>query len=85
MRHEFVCFLKMPKLLFSIKLLHEWGTPTLAKPCIGQIHVQHIEKRIQGHFQCMKLTKINGTMGTHTLENASKAQPTIILKYILRD
>jgi hypothetical protein len=48
----------------------------LYRPIIKQIHVQHIEKRIQDPFQFMKLTKINGTMGTHTLENSSKAQPT---------
>jgi hypothetical protein len=42
---------------------------TLYRPIIKQIHVQHIEKRIQGHFQFMKLTKINGAMAhgnTHT-------------------
>jgi hypothetical protein len=33
----------------------------LHRPITKQIH---IEKRIQGHFQFMKLTKINGTMGT---------------------
>jgi hypothetical protein len=49
------------------------------RPIIKQIHVQHIEKRIQGHFQFMKLTKIHGTMGTHTLENSSNAQPTLII------
>jgi hypothetical protein len=49
------------------------------RPIIKQIQVQHIEKRIQGHFEFMKLTKINGTMGTHTLENPSKAQPTLII------
>jgi hypothetical protein len=51
----------------------------LYKPIIKQIHAQHIEKIIQGHFQFMKLTKINGTMGTHTLENSSKAQPILII------
>jgi hypothetical protein len=39
----------------------------LCRPIIKQIHAQHIEKRIQGHFQFMKLTKDKWNNGnTHT-------------------
>jgi hypothetical protein len=38
-----------------------------------------LKKEFRVTFQFMKLTKINGRMGTHTLENHSKAQPTLII------
>jgi hypothetical protein len=46
----------------------------------------NVLKNNSGSLSIHEITRIHGTMGTHTLENSSKAQTTLIVsKYILRD